>query len=122
MLLRPTRKKPDPLERLLAKPAYRGVPRAIVPHAQAVPLGVMVRGTLEWLLDEDLLEQLFQEHAPDQYTRELTFASLVGLVIHVSAGLRSSVFAAFKADQASNAPTITTSSSRKSSSLLARAS
>jgi hypothetical protein len=108
MLLRSTPKKPDPLERLLGQPAFESVALAIVPHAQAVPLGVMVRGTLEWLLDDALLERIFREHAPDQYTRELTFASLVGLLIQVSAGLRASVFAAFKADQNSAAPTIGT--------------
>jgi hypothetical protein len=32
----------------------------------------MVRGTMEWLLDEPMMEKLFRQHAPDQYTRELT--------------------------------------------------
>lgn len=109
MRLPPAPKKPDPLERLLAQPAFNGVPIAIVQHAQAVPLGILVRGILEWLLDAPLLEQIFHEQAPEQYTRELTIASLVGLLIQVSAGLRSSVFAAYKADQAAPQPTITTS-------------
>lgn len=109
MRLPPTPKKPDPVERLLAQPAFEQLSIALVQHCQAVPLGVLVRGTLEWLLDEAALEQLFQEHAPDQYTRELTLAALVGLLIQVSAGARASVFAAYKADRASPAPTITTS-------------
>jgi IS4 transposase len=109
MRLRPTPKKPDPVERLLAQPAFKALPIAVVPHCQAVPLGVLVRGTLEWLLDEAALEQLFQKHAPEHYTRELTLASLVGLLIQVSAGARASVFAAYKADQASSAPAISTS-------------
>src|SRR6516162_9965909 len=108
MRLPPTPKKPDPVERLLAQPAFEQLPIALVQHCQAVPLGVLVRGTLEWLLDEAALEQLFQEHAPDQYTRELTLAALVGLLIQVSAGARASVFAAYKADQASDQPRIGT--------------
>jgi IS4 transposase len=109
MRLPPPPKKLTPLERLLRRPVFSELPPALVQHGQAVPLGVLVRGTMEWLLDEATLEQLFQEHAPQQYTRELTITALVGLLIQVSAGLRASVFAAFKADQASSAPTITTS-------------
>jgi IS4 transposase len=108
MLLPPTPKKADPLERLLRQPAFERVPIAIIEHAQAVPLGILVRGTLEWLLDEPTLEQLFQQHASEQYTRELTISALVGLLIQVSAGLRASVYAAYKADQAAPDPSIST--------------
>jgi hypothetical protein len=69
----------------------------------------MVRGTMEWLLDEPMMEKLFQQHAPDQYTRELTVSSLVKLFIQVSSGARGSVYAAYKADQATDEPTIETS-------------
>lgn len=109
MLLPPTPKKPDPLERLLKQPAFELLPIAIVEHAQAVPLGIMVRGTMEWLLDEATLERLFQEHGGDQYTRELTISALVGLLIQVSAGLRRAVNTAYKADRATANPTIPTS-------------
>jgi hypothetical protein len=109
MRLPPKPKPPDPLERLLALPAYADIPMAVIPHGQAVPLGVMVRGTLEWMLDEATLEQLFQEHAPEQYTRDLTLNALVRLLLQVSAGTRASVFAAYQADQALDEPTITTS-------------
>jgi len=109
MRLPPKRRQPDALEKLLTDPFFGQIPMAIVQHCEAVPLGVMVRGTLEWLLDEATLEKLFQEHGGDQYTRELTIASLVGLLIQVSAGTRSAVFAAYKADQASDQPTIATS-------------
>ena len=108
MRLPPKPRKPDPLEKLLASPTYADIPITLVPHGQAVPLGVMVRGTLEWMLDEPTLEKLFEQHAPDQYTRELTIAALVGLLIQVSAGIRASVHAAYKADQAEQQPTITT--------------
>jgi Transposase DDE domain len=109
MRLPPKPKPPDPLERLLALPAYARIPPALVSHGQAVPLGVMVRGTLEWILDAATLEQLFQEHAPEQYTRTLTLNALVRLLLQVSAGTRASVFAAYQADQALEEPTITTS-------------
>jgi hypothetical protein len=110
MRLPPKPREPDPRKKLLASSAYAPLPPAIVMHAQAVPLGVMVRSTLEWLLDDATLEKLFQEHAPDQTTRELTIGALVRLVIQVAAGSRASVYAAYKADQALDQPTITTSS------------
>ena len=69
----------------------------------------MVRGTLEWLLDGQILTQLFLDNAPQQYERELTLAVMVKLLIQVSAGTRPSVFAAFKQDQESDNPSITTS-------------
>jgi hypothetical protein len=97
------------LDKLLAEPALAEVPVAIVQHGQVVPLGVMVRGTMESMLDEATLERLFQTHAPEQYTRELTISALVRLLIQVSAGERASVHAAYKADQASPQPTIETS-------------
>lgn len=109
MRLPPKRRKPEPLDKLLANPSFSEIPITVVQHCEAVPLGVLVRGTLEWMLDAATLEQLFQQHAGDQYTRELTLAGLVGLLIQVSAGTRRSVHAAYKADQASHSPTISTS-------------
>lgn len=108
MCLPPTPKKPDPVERLLAQLAYQTIPITLVPHCQAVPLGVAVRGIMEWLLADPALERLFQEHAPEQYTRDLTITALVGLATQVSAGLRPTVHAAYKADQAEPDPTIPT--------------
>jgi IS4 transposase len=112
MVLRPKPRQADParkLAALLALPAYTTLPITLVQHGQTVPLGVMVRGTLEWMLDEPALETLLQEHAPEQYTRELTIGALVGLLIQVSAGTRASVYAAYRADQALDEPAITTS-------------
>jgi Transposase DDE domain len=109
MRLPPKPRQPDPLETLLKLPAFACVPLTLVPHAQAVPLGVMVRGTLEWLLDERTLESLFLNNAPEQYTRELTLNHLVRLLLQVSAGTRASVYAAYQADQALDEPTLTVS-------------
>lgn len=117
--LRPTRARADRqrrrsqgiarLERLLSQPAFQSLPKAFVPHCSCVPLGVMVRGTMEWLLDPVALELLLQESAPTQYTRDLTIDALVGLLIKVAAGQRASVFAAYTADVQSDSPTISTS-------------
>lgn len=41
---------------------------------ESSPVSVMVRGTLERVLDPEKLEQVFADHALRQYTRELTFA------------------------------------------------
>jgi len=109
MRLPPRPRKPDPLAKLLATPPYTDLPITLLQHGQAVPLGVMVRGTLEWMLDEPTLEKLFQEHAPEQYTRELTLNALVRLLLQVSAGSRASVYAAYQADQALDQPTLKTS-------------
>src|SRR5438105_13066376 len=109
MRLPPKPRKPDLLEKLLVDPSYAAIPITLVSHAQAVPLGVLVRGTLEWMLDEPTLEKLFQQHAPEQYTRQLTINALVRLLIQVSAGTRASLYAAYKADQALEEPTIGTS-------------
>src|SRR5438093_559174 len=110
MRLRPPPPQPDPvakLEELLARPQYSGIPVTIVPHAQAVPLGVMVRRAMEWLLDEEVLNALLREKAPEQYTRALTISTMVKLLIQVSAGVRSSVYAAYKADQEAEHPSVT---------------
>ena len=97
------------LEKLLAQPPFEVIPTEILPHCAAVPLGVMVRGIMESLLDAEALEKLLQEHAPQQYTLELTIDALVGLLIQVAAGHRATVFAAYTADQAATTPTIPTS-------------
>ena len=94
---------------LLAQRGFQLIPTEILPHCAAAPLGVMVRGIMESLLDAEALEKLLQESAPQQYTLELTIDALVSLLIQVSAGYRASVFAAYTADQASMPPTISTS-------------
>ncbi len=112
MILPPKRSsspKPKSLDRLLAEPVYQDLPPALAQHGEVLPLGVMVRGMMEWLLEPATMETLFDHHAPDHYTRELTISALVGLFIQVTTGARRSVHAAYKADQMSATPTITTS-------------
>lgn len=109
MRLAPPKRKPDPLEKMLSEPVFSQIPVTIVQHCQAVPLGVMARGTMEWLLDKAMMEKLFAQEAPDHCTRQLTIAAMVGLFIQVSTGARRSPHAAYQADQATADPTITTS-------------
>jgi Transposase DDE domain len=108
MRLPPKPRPPDPLAKLLTCAAVAPLVVTLVPHADAVPLGVMVRGVLEWMLDAGTLEKLFHDHAPEQYTRELTINALVRLMVQVAAGIRGTVHAAYKADQTLEQPTITT--------------
>jgi hypothetical protein len=72
------------------------------------PLTVLVRGVLEWACPHSFFEELFdRECRPRQWNRKLAISSLAWLMLAVVAGVRRSVFAAFQADQASEAPTIT---------------
>lgn len=41
---------------------------------EASPVSVMIRGTLERVLDPEKLDQVFEDNAVRQYTREITFA------------------------------------------------
>jgi len=72
------------------------------------PLTVLVRGVLEWACPDSFFEELFdRECRPRQWNRKLAISSIAWLMLAVVAGVRRSVFAAFQADQASDAPTIT---------------
>ena len=61
------------------------------------PLSVMVRGTLEYALQSQLLDDLFNNQAHDQYTRTLLFSTVVDLVSLVTCGVHSSVRSAYQA-------------------------
>jgi hypothetical protein len=71
------------------------------------PLTVLVRGVLEWACPQSFFEELFDRQCrPKQWNRKLTISAIAWLMLAVVAGVRRSVFAAFQADQASDAPTI----------------
>jgi hypothetical protein len=74
--------------------------------AQVSPLTVLVKGVLEWTFPAGTLQDLFAEHADAQTTREATIDALFWLLVQVVSGARPSVFAAFKADQALDRPTL----------------
>jgi IS4 transposase len=64
------------------------------------PVSVMVRGTLEYALQPQPLDDLFARHAEHQYTRDLLFSSVVDLLSLVVSGTHGSVHAAYQASPA----------------------
>ena len=64
---------------------------------EASPVSVMVRALMERIFCADTLDELFEENAEKQYTRELLFSSVVGLMSLVVSGIHPSVNAAYKA-------------------------
>lgn len=65
--------------------------------AAKTPVSVMVRGTLEYALRPQQLDDLFAGHAEHQYTRDLLFSSVVDLMSSVVSGSYTSVHAAYQA-------------------------
>jgi Transposase DDE domain len=63
------------------------------------PVSVIVQGTLERVFDPQKLEQVFDNHAVAQYTKELTFADCVGLMSDVVFRVSPSVGAWYKTHQ-----------------------
>jgi hypothetical protein len=64
---------------------------------QASPINVMLRAIMERIFSADKLDELFEDTAEKQYTRELLFSSVVGLMSLVVSGIHPSVNAAYKA-------------------------
>jgi len=60
------------------------------------PIAVLVRATLEQTVSAATLNDLFARHAHRQYTKELTFATLVALMAKVTFRTHPSVHAAFR--------------------------
>jgi IS4 transposase len=65
-------------------------------YVESSPVCVMIRGTLERVLDPDKLEQVFEDHAVRQYTRELTFAQCGEIMSDVVFRVSPSVGAWYK--------------------------
>jgi branched-subunit amino acid transport protein len=61
------------------------------------PLTVMVRAIMERIFATEQLERLFEDTAERQYTRELLFSNVVGIMSLVVCGVYPSVSAAYKA-------------------------
>jgi hypothetical protein len=88
------------------------IPPRIDTAIEVSPLTVLVRGVLEWACPHSFFEELFdRECRPHQWNRKLTISAIAWLMLAVVAGVRRSVFAAFQADQASEAPTISATAS-----------
>lgn len=63
----------------------------------ASPTTVMARAVLERMLPAARLDAWFDQAAEEQYTRELLFSSVFGLMSEVVCGVRSSVSSAYQA-------------------------
>lgn len=61
------------------------------------PISVMMRGVMERVFRVQRIDEIFETHAKQQYTRELLFSSLVNLLSLVVCGIHPSVNAAYKA-------------------------
>lgn len=57
----------------------------------------MIRALMERIFCAEKLDELFESNAEKQYTRELLFSSVVGLMSLVVSGIHPSVNAAYKA-------------------------
>jgi hypothetical protein len=73
--------------------------RIFASFVEKSPVSVMVRGVMERVLSAQRLDQLFEEHAERQYTRELLFSTLFDLVCEIVCGVRRSVHAAYQASR-----------------------
>lgn len=63
---------------------------------EASPVSVMMRGLMEKVLRPQRLDELFEQQAREQYTRELLFSELVDLMSLVVCGICPSVNAAYR--------------------------
>src|SRR6202163_3319364 len=63
---------------------------------QESPVAVMVRGLLEHVLTPAAVNALFEQHAENQYTRELLFSQVVDLMGQVVCGIYPSANAAYQ--------------------------
>jgi hypothetical protein len=68
--------------------------------AKGSPLTVMLRGTLDYALRPELLDQLFTDTAKRQYTHKLLFSTLVDVTALVVCRIHRSHNAAYQADPA----------------------
>ena len=73
------------------------LPRTFARYAVGSPVTVMMRGVLEFVCPPERIDQLFREHALNQYEDELLFSSTVDVLSLAVYGNRKSVNDAYKA-------------------------
>jgi hypothetical protein len=71
------------------------LPAILNPFVEGAPAAVMTRIALDWIIDGTPLDELFDELAEGQYTRELTLTHLVQVMLDVASGHRPSPRAAY---------------------------
>lgn len=67
--------------------------------AQAAPVAVMARASLEHIFANELLDRIFEDHARKQYTRELAFSSAFWLMVDVVTKSKPSLNSAYKSNK-----------------------
>ncbi|MTJ50818.1 transposase, partial [Dolichospermum sp. UHCC 0259] len=65
--------------------------------AEVSPITVMLRATLERIFSAELLDEIFEATRKKQYTQELLFSTVVGIMSLVVCNIRPSISAAYKA-------------------------
>lgn len=70
-------------------------PAILNPFIEGAPATVMTRIALDWIIEGTPFDQLFEEVAEAQYTREFTLAHFVHVLLDVASGHRPSPRAAF---------------------------
>src|SRR5688572_30042879 len=73
--------------------------KVFVRFAQFTPAAVMMRGILEYAFPPERLDELFRQHARQQYEDELLFSTVVDTLALAVSGLRKSVNAAYQASK-----------------------
>jgi len=70
--------------------------KAFERFVEKAPVAVMVRGVLERVLSADALNALYERSSVNQYTRELMFSTVVGLMNLVVCRIQPSIHAAYQ--------------------------
>src|SRR6267154_6669441 len=65
--------------------------------SQDSPLSVMAQAVMENAMSPQILDQLFEDFAPKQFTNKLLFSTIVELMSVVVCRIRPSIHAAFQA-------------------------
>src|SRR5262245_59708948 len=80
----------------LTAPPETVLPAILDPFAEGAAPAVMTRIALDWIIDEPVLNQLFEETAQEGYTREWLLEHLLQVLVDVGCGFRKSPRAAFR--------------------------
>jgi IS4 transposase len=75
------------------------LPAILDPYVEGASPAVMIRIALDWLIEEPILNQLFEEATEGQYTREWALEHFVNVMLDVTCGFRPSPRAAFRRRQ-----------------------
>ena len=71
------------------------LPAILNPFIEGAPACVMTRIALDWIIEGTPFDQLFEQAAQDQYTREFTLEHLVLVMLDVVCGFNPSTRSAF---------------------------